>query len=107
MYSGLNRYVINSCAPDCAPVSPRLWAIALFDPDDFDLQRSNNWAGPCGGVPCVKVANIVGFFIDYLADVPANNYRHGHYVRYPGFTTTSSPTLIENGSWLVEPHLVR
>jgi Flp pilus assembly protein TadG len=107
--SGGGGYVKNSCAPGCAPVSPRLWAVALYDPDEFDHRRAqNNWPAisPCFSSPCVHITNIVGFFIDYL-DPSAPNGRHGHLLRYPGMTSATGPTLLENGSWLVEPRLIR
>jgi Flp pilus assembly protein TadG len=104
-------YVDNSCAPNCAPVSPRLWAIALYDPSDFDYRRGvADWSGCPGGTPCIQIKSITGFFIDYL-DPAAPNGRHGHLLRYPGITVAPGPSitapLIENGSWLVEPHLIR
>jgi Flp pilus assembly protein TadG len=105
-------YVANSCAPNCAPVSPRLWAIALYDPSDFDLRRGlNDWSGcPDAPKPCIQIKSITGFFIDYL-DPAAPNGRHGHLLRYPGITVPPAPPiaapLIEAGSWLVEPHLIR
>jgi Flp pilus assembly protein TadG len=104
-------YVVNSCAPGCTPfasLSPRLWAVALYDPDDFDKQRTSipPWPDCLGGSPCVRVANIVGFFIDHM-DPSLPNGRHGHLVRHPGVTVTGPPTIIEDGSWLVEPRLIR
>jgi Flp pilus assembly protein TadG len=98
-------YIDGSCAPICAPVSPRLWAVALYDPNDFDRRRAQNDWAICGGSPCVLITNIAGFFIDYLNPL-APNGRHGHLVRYPGIST-GPPPIIENGSWLVEPRLIR
>jgi Flp pilus assembly protein TadG len=104
--SGGGGYVKNSCAPGCAPVSPRLWAVALYDPDDFDRRRTqSDWSGACGGSPCVHITNITGFFVDYL-DPSSPNGRHGHLLRYRGLTG-AGPKLLENGSWLVEPRLIR
>jgi hypothetical protein len=115
---GNNRtaYVANSCAPSCAPLSPRLWAVVLFDPLDFEQHRATAvWPPACGGNPCVLVSNIAGFFIDdwYLSSGPFA--RHGHYLRYPGiydpsFVLPHDPsysTIVEDGSWLVQPRLIR
>jgi Putative Flp pilus-assembly TadE/G-like len=98
-------YVERSCAPGCAPISPRIWTVALYDPSDFERNRSSGWPD-CGGTPCVLVANIAGFFIDYL-DAASPNGRHGHFVRYPGTLTAAQPSIIEDGSWLVAPRLIR
>jgi Flp pilus assembly protein TadG len=102
-------YVVRSCAPGCAPISPRAWAVALYDPSDFERNRSSvpPWPDCPGGTPCVLVANIAGFFIDYLWPTSSGNGQHGHLVRYPGTTMVGQPTIIENGSWLVQPRLIR
>ena len=101
-------YVASSCAPSCAPISPRTWAVALFDPLDFEQSRATNWplCTPAGS-PCVLVANIVGLFIDdwYLSSGALA--RHGHYLRYPGIYDPSFSTIVEDGSWLVQPRLIR
>ena len=40
------RTIGNSCAPQCAAVSPRLIAVALFDPDQYQLRRATvDWSG--------------------------------------------------------------
>jgi hypothetical protein len=103
---GTNRtgFVKDSCAPTCAPISPRTWAVALFDPLDFQRNRATGWPDCPGGTPCVLVSNIAGFFIDYL-DPPL--LRHGHWVRYPGEVDPTQPFLIEDASWLVQPRLIR
>ncbi len=102
----LSGYAVNSCAPACAPVSPRLLAVALYDPDDFERRRAqNDWADCPSGTPCVVVANVAGFFIHDLSGGLLG--RHGHFLRYPGTTTSSSALFVEDGSWLVEPHLIR
>jgi hypothetical protein len=102
-------YVHNSCAPNCAIVSPRTWAIVLFDPLDLQQRRlSGDWSVcPGGAGPCVRVANITGFFIDYLHPTASINSQHGHFVRYPGLVDSTQPTIVENGSWLAQPRLIR
>jgi Putative Flp pilus-assembly TadE/G-like len=98
-------YVVHSCAPGCQPISPRTWAVALYDPSDFEKNRASGWPD-CGGTPCILISNIVGVFIDFL-DHSQPNGRHGHFVRYPGMVNPTQPTIAENGSWLVEPRLIR
>jgi hypothetical protein len=106
-----NHRVTNSCAPTCGPVSPRLMAIALYDPQRFQLGRStNNWTQPDVGCPtnepCIRVTNIVGFFIHRIATAGGFG-PHGHFLRYPGVTVPSAPTFVDDGSWLVTTHLIR
>ncbi len=82
----VNR-VVNSCAPACGAVSPRLIPVVLFDPDQYQHNRAIGiatgiWPGCPGGTPCVTVSNIIGMFIH---DNPGTTPRiHGHMVRYPG-----------------------
>jgi hypothetical protein len=106
--NGTNRngFVKDSCAPGCAPISPRTWAVVLFDPLDFERNRATGWPDCPGGAPCVLVSNIAGFFIDYLVPGPLGP-RHGHLVRYPGEVDPAHPFIVENGSWLVQPRLIR
>jgi len=105
-YNYPDSYVINSCAPGCAAVSPRLFAIALYDPNEFQRRRAqNDWASCPGGTPGVVVRNIVGFFIHRLLGPPFG--RHGHLLKYPGITATGAPNFIDNGSWLVTTNLIR
>jgi Putative Flp pilus-assembly TadE/G-like len=106
-----NSRITNSCAPSCAPVSPRLIAIALYDPRRFQLGRTtNNWTQPDVGCPtnqpCIRVTNIIGFFIHRI--VASGGFGpHGHFLRYPGATVPTAPTFVDEGSWLVTTHLIR
>jgi hypothetical protein len=102
---GRNR-VVNSCAPSCGPVSPRLIPVVLFDPNEYQRQRAqNDWSGCPGGTPCVTVSNIIGIFIH---DNPATTPRiHGHMVRYPGMTAAGAPTYDDNASWLTTTSIIR
>ena len=105
-YNYGDSYVINTCAPGCASSSPRLFAIPLYDPDDFQRRRAiNDWSGCPGGTPCVIVRNIVGFFIHRLSG--GGFGRHGHFLKYPGMTATGAPNFTNDGSWLVTTHLIR
>jgi hypothetical protein len=108
-----NHRITNSCAPACGPVSPRLIAVALYDPQRFQLGRAlnpPNWTHPDVGCPtnqpCIRVTNIVGFFIHRIVDTGAFG-PHGHFVRYPGKTVPTSPTYVDDGSWLVTTYLIR
>ncbi len=103
----------NSCAPACAQVSPRLIAVALFDPRRFQLGRAlspPDWTRPDVGCPtnspCITVTNIVGMFVhgSFGGYGP-----HGHYLMYPGVTSaTANPlTIHDDAAWLVTTHLVR
>jgi hypothetical protein len=99
----------NSCAPGCASISPRLIPVALFDPDRFQLGRALNppdWTavGCPTNSPCITVTNIVGFFVHG----PAGSYGpHGHFVKYPGMTSSTAPTFVDDASWMVTTHLIR
>jgi hypothetical protein len=97
--------IVDSCAPNCAPISPLLIPVVLFDPADFQQRRSSgNW-GSCGG-PCVKVSNIAGLYIHNNGILPRP---HGHLLRYPGFKVSSpaTPTYADNASWLITTSLTR
>ena len=70
--------VINSCAPSpsCGSVSPRLVAIAVFDPALFERSLINS------GQPWLVVTNFIGVFIDgvvggkvtgYITAIPSMN----------------------------------
>jgi hypothetical protein len=104
-----NQRMENSCAPACAPVSPRLIPVALFDPNRFQRGRAtNNWTQPEVGcptnAPCITVTNIIGFFVHG----PFAGYGpHGHFLRAPGLSTATAPTFVDNASWLVTLSLIR
>jgi hypothetical protein len=97
----------NSCAPGCAPISPRLIPVALYDPDRYQRGRSlNDWvAVGCPTIsPCITVTNIVGFFIHGAF---GGYGPHGHILKYPGMTSTTAPTFVDDASWLATTHLIR
>jgi Flp pilus assembly protein TadG len=76
----------KTCAPTCAPFSPRIIALPLFDPDEFQRDTANNnWPNCPGGGSCIHVTNIIGFFVDHID--PSNNVV-GYLIRYPGVLTT-------------------
>lgn len=72
-WDSTNKKIANSCAPTCAPISPRLVAVALFNPDKFQLsQATNSWTYCPTGGSCVQVVNILGFFITSKPDKKNN-----------------------------------
>jgi hypothetical protein len=103
------KRITGSCAPECAPVSPRLIPIALFDPARFQLGRaSGDWTQAAVGCdtnsPCVTITNIVGFFVHGSAGPYGP---HGHFLRFPGLRVDGAPTYPAAGSWLTSQRLVR
>jgi hypothetical protein len=103
--------ITNSCAPACAPISPRLVAVALFDPEKFQRGRAtNDWQQPEVGcqtpAPCITVTNILGFFLHRM-EPTAGFGPHGHFLRYPGVLVDGPPQFVDDGSWLVTTHLIR
>jgi Flp pilus assembly protein TadG len=104
-----NSRIVNSCAPACAPVSPRLIPIALYDPLRFQTGlATDNWiaAGCPTNNPCVTISNIVGFFV-HRVGATGGFGPHGHVLRYPGAAATGAPTFVDDASWLVTTYLIR
>jgi len=102
-----------SCAPGCAPFSPRLIAVAVFDVDVFQYRKAqSNWSlcppgsascQPCPGgpaSPCVSIVNIVGLFI--MDAVPSVRV-----ASYPGIVPNGAPVLRPESSFLKAVTLVR
>ena len=61
------RKINGSCADEatpCGPHSPRLAAVAAFDPAEFEFEQSSNASGP----PRVRVMNFVGVFVEGYFD---------------------------------------
>lgn len=95
----------GSCAPACAPISPRLVLIALFDVDLYQLMRAtNNWGACPGGNRCVRVSNLAGFFMDR---VEGGGNLVGYIARHPGLVSPLAPTLTDTSSFLPAITLVR
>lgn len=101
--SGSNT-VQGSCAPGCASISPRLVAIAVFDVDLYQQMRvTGNWSA-CPVAPrCVKVTNIVGFFIAR----PTSDGAQGYLATYPGLVSSGNLSLVQDSSFLAAVTLVR
>jgi Putative Flp pilus-assembly TadE/G-like len=103
----------GSCAPACAPFSPRLVAVPVFNVEELQYRRLvSDWTRcptaylrpctPCpGGVPCVTIVNIVGLFIGNAAG------SSGTLASYPGLIPTGPPLLSAQSSFLKAITLVR
>jgi hypothetical protein len=115
--------VENSCAPGCAPFSPRIVPIAVFDIDEFIWRHeANNWntewipgspgtkgqpgtasfSCPEGG-KCIRVTNIIGFFVESMSSGDI----YGRVMRYPGEFFTGASNLGSGSSFLQVIQLVR
>jgi hypothetical protein len=110
-WSPASNTIDGSCAPVCAPISPRLVAVATFDVDLFQYHlATGDWtacpaARPgcpqcAGGIPCVSVVNIVGLFV---RDAIPN----AHVTSYPGVVPTGPPLLTVQSSFLKAIALIR
>jgi Flp pilus assembly protein TadG len=97
---GTNR-IQGSCAPACASISPRLIALAIFDPDEYQLMRATGAFCP-GMAACVQVVNIVGFFIEQATAAGAQ----GYLTKYPGLIA-SVPPIPPVSSFLPAVTLIR
>ena len=99
--AGLRR-IQGTCAPTCAPISPRLVALAVFDVDEYQYMRATDvWCA--GGVRCVTVVNMVGFFLESVTGSGAV----GYVTKYPGLISSSFPLLQPASSFLPAVSLVR
>ncbi len=112
-WDSANQQIAGSCAPACAPISPRIVPITVFDMDEFQWRRTaNDWVSPWGAYPanpcptggrCVRVANILGYFVDRMqgGDVI------GHLMSYPGEFVNGAPSVGGGAAFLVTIQLVR
>jgi hypothetical protein len=60
--------------------SPRLVLVPMFDPNEYDRTRLVGASGCSGGLPCIKIVNFAGFFVDSVSDTEIM----GHITTYPG-----------------------
>jgi hypothetical protein len=97
--SGPTGSIVNSCAPGiCADgnfhtLSPRVAAIAVYNPDEFQYGVTNNsWPSvpACQGGKCVHVTNILGFFVSTYTSAGDIT---GYLFNYPGTLKTGSSTV--------------
>jgi len=110
--------ITNSCAPGiCADgkfhaLSPRVAAIALYDPDKFQNSVADNnpqFSSYCpngAGATnmCVQVTNIIGFFVE---SVDKNENVYGYLYNYPGMLKPGSSTVGTGSSFSTFIQLVR
>lgn len=109
----VNRRITGSCVPGCAPMSPRVVPITVFDIDEFQWRREGgDWtsawkthrANPCPtGGKCVRVANILGFFVDRMSGGDVI----GYLTSYPGEFMAGGPTVGGGAAFLMNIQLVR
>ena len=112
-WESASRTIGGSCAPACAPISPRVVAVAVFDTELFQYRRAvMDWTMcppgrpgcaqcPSSVVPCASIVNIVGAFID---DSVGGSV---HLTSYLGVASTDLPRLSRDSSFLKAVTLVR
>jgi len=101
-WDSTNKTIINSCAtatPSCGPISPRVVAIAMVNPDP--LQYSMLSTG--GKNLQLTVVNILGFFVNA---VKGNGDVTGYLTMVPGLTI-GTPTINPGNAFTVNIMLVR
>jgi hypothetical protein len=99
-----SKTVTGSCAPSCAPFSPRIIPLPVFDIDEFQKSRiTGDWSQCPGGGQCVRVVNILGFFADHMSGQDVV----GYLVSYPGIFVAGAPAVGEDAAWLVTVQLIR
>jgi hypothetical protein len=85
-----SQTIKNTCAPTCAPFSPRVIALALYDVDKFDDSYTHgDWTYCPGGGTCVQIVNFLAFFVSGIngaGDVT------GYLTREAGILTTTGGT---------------
>jgi Flp pilus assembly protein TadG len=96
------RRIDNSCAEDstpCRSMSPRVVALALYDPFELTTAIHDGMAGD------VRLRNIIGLFIE-SADAGARTIT-GYIMRHPGLRDETAITLHDNSSFLRLSRLVQ
>jgi hypothetical protein len=102
--------VVNSCAPGCAPMSPRIVPISVFDMDEWQYRiEANDWNDangnpvcPTGG-RCVHVVNVLGFFVQSMVGQDV----YGILMTLPGAFVTGPPTVGGGAGFLQVIQLIR
>ena len=95
-WNGATQNVADSCAPYCAPTSPRLVMVPVFDTGAYEDGRQT-------GRLTIQVVNILGFFID---SVQANNV-HGYLMSAAGIFSNGNGSLNNQSAFLKNIVLVR
>jgi hypothetical protein len=112
-WDSVSKRIAGSCAPSCAPISPRIVPITVLDMDEFQWRReSGDWTSPWSTYPanpcptggrCVRVANILGFFVDHMN----GNDVVGYLMSYPGEFVMAAPSVGGGAAFLMKIQLVR
>jgi hypothetical protein len=112
-YDPSTHTVTGSCAPACAPISPRIVPISVFDMDEFQWRNAaNDWtsswgtypASPCPiGGKCVRITNILGFFVEQMQGQDVM----GRLIMYPGQFVVGAPSLGGGAGFLQTIQLVQ
>jgi Flp pilus assembly protein TadG len=92
--------IANSCAtssPPCAPISPRLVALPVFDLNVYEDSRWQN------GTPTIRIVNIVGFYINSVTSTSIT----GYLMSYPGDIDSSKSQVGYRSSFLRSAVLIR
>jgi len=113
------KSIDGTCAPACAPFSPRIVPIVVFDMDEYQWRKaSSNWTRgwepgvgpgtgtlscPAGG-SCIRVTNILGFFI---VGVGSGGDVTGYFASYPGEFVTGAQSVGGGANFLMKIQLVR
>jgi Putative Flp pilus-assembly TadE/G-like len=105
--------ITGSCTPSCAPTSPRIVPLAVFDMDEYQWRSTaNNWTSPWGGGPaspcpaggkCVRVTNILGFFVHRMQGQDVV----GYLMSLPGEFVQGAPALGGGAAFLTTIQLVQ
>jgi Flp pilus assembly protein TadG len=98
-WDSATKSVVNSCAQAttaCAPRSPRIVAIPIFDTALFESTKRQ-------GIPEFKVVNILGFFIDAMQ----GNDVVGYLTEVPGLTTGAAPAVDPRAAFLWNIQLIQ
>lgn len=97
-WDAATKSVLHSCAPTCAPTSPRIVPLLVYDPDKFQLEYQTygkkQWPACAAGETCVQIVNILGFFV---AGFSAGDMV-GYVTKYQSGQRTSSGSLIGHAS---------
>jgi hypothetical protein len=103
-WNSVTKRVENSCAPVCAPFSPRIVPLPVFDMDEFQWRRAQgDWSVCPGGGRCVKIVNILGFFASHMSGQDVV----GYLMTYPGKFVPEAPMPDDTAGFLKVIQLIR
>jgi hypothetical protein len=94
-----DEVIENSCAQaanPCAPTSPRLVAVPVFDTGVY-------YDGKINGLVTLRIANILGFFMNSIQ----GNQVTGYFTTIPGLTVGTGGTVPTASSFMTSVVLVR